>query len=180
MTLNDTIALQRNFIQTLLLDRCCPPVIYRLFRSVISARKATYLLFRQMAAQSTNPEMESSNASHKYFIDTLTTAFQVLGGEEWLSKRESEKPDGPAQDDDIEGAIFSNKFSAFSLNDPLDVTCDEFGHGHDPYHGGLPRKIRGFRCTVFHRCRRGRLDDGIRRPYHPVQKVPRIAFIREV
>ena len=57
-----------------------PPLIYRLFHSVIEARAAMHANFQRFTASNPDPEVEKSNASHKHFIDALTDAFEALGG----------------------------------------------------------------------------------------------------
>ena len=64
-----------------------PPVIFRLFKSVIAARSATNALFQQLVAKSPDPEIEKSNASHRSFIEKLSKAFELLGGEEWVKEQ---------------------------------------------------------------------------------------------
>src|SRR4051812_9694794 len=56
--------------------------IFRIFQNVISARTAAYRAFQQLVAVKPDFETEESNASHKAFIDALTRAYNVLGGEE--------------------------------------------------------------------------------------------------
>lgn len=77
-----------------------------LFQSIIAARSATYAVFQQIVTSNPDLEMEKSNASHKFFIDALTKAFNILGSEAWLSERKAE-----ADEDDIdtEKIIFANK-----------------------------------------------------------------------
>ncbi|KAI4717302.1 hypothetical protein E4T48_06536 [Aureobasidium sp. EXF-10727] len=69
-------------------------------------------------------EMEKSNATHKYFIDRLTEAFQILGGSEWASKRASELAE-PLSSEEIEEVIFSNGFSALELHQCADDVSDD-------------------------------------------------------
>ncbi|KUJ19339.1 uncharacterized protein LY89DRAFT_731741 [Mollisia scopiformis] len=67
-----------------------PSTIYRLFESVIAARKASHAIFQQIAAQKPDPEIEKSNMSHRIFIDALTKAFAALGGNSWRSEKMAE------------------------------------------------------------------------------------------
>jgi hypothetical protein len=92
-----------------------PSTIYRILQSVIDARKATYAVFQQIVTKKPDPEIERSNASHKHFIDSLTEAFEALGGKVWVSKQNSanETPD----EEDTEDVIFANKFSALNLSE---------------------------------------------------------------
>lgn len=89
------------------------PLIYRLFRSVISARSAIHAEFLQIVASNPDPEIEKSNASHKHFIDALTEAFEVLGGQTWLAN-EFQQPND--EQDNIEEILIANKFHALALD----------------------------------------------------------------
>ena len=91
-----------------------PSLIYRLFHSVIDARSAIHAVFQQIAGSNPDPEIEKSNASHRYFIDALTEAFEVLGGQTWLANG-FQKPED--EQDDIEEALIANKFHALALDD---------------------------------------------------------------
>ncbi|KAL6700868.1 hypothetical protein J3F84DRAFT_133002 [Trichoderma pleuroticola] len=92
-----------------------PSTIFGLFQSVIELRSIYYSEFQQLASVQPNEELERNNATHKYFIDTLTKAFNILGGEAWLSQdqenqaRTGEEEAGPS--------IFAtaNKFSVLDL-----------------------------------------------------------------
>jgi hypothetical protein len=92
-----------------------PSTIYRLFQSVIDARKATHAVFEQIVSKKPDPEIEKSNISHKHFIDSLTEAFETLGGKVWASKlkSENERPD----EEDREEVIFLNQFSALNISE---------------------------------------------------------------
>ncbi|KAL0940552.1 uncharacterized protein CTRU02_203315 [Colletotrichum truncatum] len=100
-----------------------PSAILQLLQSVISARSAHYAEFQQFAEAKPSPEIERSNASHKYFIDALTTAFKALGGDAWVSREEA----GHDSDEiDIEDTILNNKFSALKVDtDEGDGSSDE-------------------------------------------------------
>jgi hypothetical protein len=91
-----------------------PSTIYRLFQSVIAARKAAYSAFQQIVAQKRDPEIERSNITHKRFIDALIEAFEALGGDEWVSKQKSETES--ADEEDFEEIVFTNQFSTLGLN----------------------------------------------------------------
>ncbi|KAL7915043.1 hypothetical protein GGI35DRAFT_488879 [Trichoderma velutinum] len=68
-----------------------PPTIFGLFQSVIELRSIYYAQFQQLASIRPNEELERSNSTHKYFIDTLTKAFNILGGEAWLLHDQQEQ-----------------------------------------------------------------------------------------
>lgn len=71
-------------------------------------------MFQDLEARCQDPEIEKSNASHKYFIDALTKAFNTLGGDEWLSGQKAESDE---EEEDVEKVVFANKFSALGLGD---------------------------------------------------------------
>ncbi|CAM1507975.1 Fc.00g048230.m01.CDS01 [Cosmosporella sp. VM-42] len=119
-----------------------PSVIYHLFWSVIGARSATYSAFQQVVTSNPDPELERSNATHKHFIDSLTKAFNILGGEAWLSGK---MPDATNNDDedDIETVIFANKFRGLSVEGEQEGDAgseDENNLVPQPVQG--PRKVR--------------------------------------
>ncbi|KAL6705611.1 hypothetical protein ACN47E_006558 [Coniothyrium glycines] len=87
-----------------------PSSILVLFQAVIRARSATYAAFQQIVVETPDPEIESSNATHKHFIDALTEAFNALGG----NRRESGDAIPPANDTEAD-SLFENQFSALSL-----------------------------------------------------------------
>lgn len=109
-----------------------PSTIYRLFQSVIELRSIYYAQFQQLATARPSEELEKSNATHKFFIDTLTGAFEALGGKKWLSK-EREKGAGNSGEEGNEANTFAftNKFSMLDLeSDPnndgaLDANSEE-------------------------------------------------------
>lgn len=79
---------------------------------MIDAPTAAYAVFQQITAVDPDPEIEKSNASHKYFIDAPSGAFRALGGEAWKS---GQRADSDGAEDDIEQVVFSNKFAALNL-----------------------------------------------------------------
>ncbi|UKZ72789.1 hypothetical protein TrVFT333_000425 [Trichoderma virens FT-333] len=93
-----------------------PSAIFGLFQSVIELRSIYYSQFQQLASVSPSEELEKNNATHKYFIDTLTKAFDILGGEEWISN-ENEKQTKRGEEE-LGSSIFAtaNKFSVLDLN----------------------------------------------------------------
>ena len=91
-----------------------PFLIYRLLHSVIDARSAIHAVFQQMAISNPDPEIEKSNASHRFFIYALTEAFEVLGGQTWMANGSQKQND---EQDDIEEVLIANKFHALGLDD---------------------------------------------------------------
>lgn len=109
-----------------------PSTIYHLFQSVIKLRSIYHSQFQQLAAATPSEELETNNSTHKFFIDTLTRAFEVLGGENWLSKERTKR----ASNDKVDGFDtstfeFTNEFSLLDLesasenDDGLDANSEE-------------------------------------------------------
>ncbi|KAJ5888152.1 hypothetical protein N7495_008193 [Penicillium taxi] len=88
-----------------------PATIFRLFESVIDARRETSFFYLNRAASDPDPDIQKSNESHKHWINGLTEAFNTLGGENWQSMRKGD----PLNEDETE-AIFANQFSTLSLD----------------------------------------------------------------
>lgn len=94
-----------------------PAAVYRLFKSVVSARTASWQAFQQIKLDNPDPDMEKSNASHKFFIDALRQAFEVLGGKQWESSQDGQRMEtGDDAEDEIKQALFSNKFSRLDVS----------------------------------------------------------------
>lgn len=106
-----------------------PRSILALFDGVIQARTESYETFQQIS--SSDPDIERSNASHKHFIDALVEAFDALGGSEFVKERDEraaqeekkrqarveEEDEGYFdEEEDLEEALFSNKFAALGLD----------------------------------------------------------------
>ncbi|KAL4876631.1 hypothetical protein BJY04DRAFT_222810 [Aspergillus karnatakaensis] len=95
-----------------------PATIHRLLRSVIEARKKTHSLFRRLVAEDPDPEVVKSNISHEVWINGLTKAFNLMGGEAWLTKiKDSTQPLGEENEDEV---VFSNKFAGLNLSEADD------------------------------------------------------------
>ncbi|KAI6445890.1 hypothetical protein MCOR22_004061 [Pyricularia oryzae] len=92
-----------------------PPSIFKCIRSVIDARTLVAETYKMMGSSDgdRNEEVEESNASHAFFIQTLSNIFSVLGGDE---RHESL----PATDNDQEAETkafpLSNMFSNLDIN----------------------------------------------------------------
>ncbi|KAI1769818.1 hypothetical protein F4818DRAFT_314205 [Hypoxylon cercidicola] len=109
-----------------------PPAILGLFDAVIQARTTAYESFQQFVANKPDPDIERSNASHKYFINALAEAFEALGGTSWAEKKSDSTVDDQA---DLEQVLFVNNFAALHLDG--DATPDQddegaSGDGSDP------------------------------------------------
>ncbi|RFU81236.1 hypothetical protein TARUN_983 [Trichoderma arundinaceum] len=96
-------------------DSNIPSPIYDLFQSVIELRSIYYSSFQQLASVSPSEELERSNSTHKHFIDTLTKAFEILGGEAWLSKENEKQTKSGGEKYDTNASTFNNKFSVLDL-----------------------------------------------------------------
>ncbi|TLS29521.1 hypothetical protein PpBr36_00643 [Pyricularia pennisetigena] len=92
-----------------------PTIVLRVFRTVISARKATCVHYARLAAQ--NPDdlsLARGNASHRHFNDALEAAYIALGGEDQLTAALSEEH-SDYDVEELERMVFSNSFSALSV-----------------------------------------------------------------
>ncbi|CAG8273987.1 unnamed protein product [Penicillium salamii] len=90
-----------------------PTTIFRLFESIIDARKETHDFFLKITAATKDPEVQKSNDSHKHWINGLTEAFHALGGNIWKAEKSSRSD---VLDEDEDEVIFANKFSTLSLD----------------------------------------------------------------
>lgn len=109
-----------------------PSTIYYLFQSVIKLRSIYHSQFQQLAAATPSEELETNNSTHKFFIDTLTRAFEVLGGESWLSEERAKRASNDKEDGcDTNAFAFTNKFSLLDLesesenDDDLDADSEK-------------------------------------------------------
>ncbi|KAL3469957.1 hypothetical protein BJX99DRAFT_264666 [Aspergillus californicus] len=69
-----------------------------------------------------DPEIEQRNESHKFWIDGLTKAFNILGGKGWSSRK---KDDDEVSEEDEEEVVFANRFSGLNLDDEGDESEDK-------------------------------------------------------
>ncbi|CZT52418.1 uncharacterized protein RSE6_13753 [Rhynchosporium secalis] len=99
-----------------------PPIIFRLFQSVIASRKTFYTAFQQIVSKKPDPEIKKSNDGHRRFIEVLTEAFEALGGSKWASSKDSRSDisAGETIDDDL----FRNQFSSLDLGGSKDEDED--------------------------------------------------------
>ncbi|KAG5919848.1 hypothetical protein E4U53_003958 [Claviceps sorghi] len=100
--------------------RRVPCEILRLLKSVIELRTSHYAEFQRRVSANPNFEMEESNKSHKHFIDVLSRAFEILGGERGLAGEKGEKEaeaDGAEVSNDDFRATCSNMFAHLDLED---------------------------------------------------------------
>lgn len=124
-----------------------PSTIYHLSQSVIELRSIYHSQFQQLAAVTPSEELEMNNSTHKFFIDTLTRAFEVLGGEKWLSKEQAKRASNDKENEcDANTFAFTNKFSLLDLDseseidDGLDADSEKSDKQSAPF-----RKKRKFR-----------------------------------
>ncbi|KAI4598718.1 hypothetical protein KJ359_002610 [Pestalotiopsis sp. 9143b] len=97
-------------------EQTVPPIVFQLFRSVIKAREATYGAFQQLGAQSSDPEVKKSNASHKHFINALKEALKLLGGESGPAKKTvNADPSHEAPSVESNIILLANKFASLYL-----------------------------------------------------------------
>lgn len=109
-----------------------PATIFRLFESIIDARKETHNLFLNITTSDRDSEVQKSNRSHEHWIDGLTRAFHAMGGKTWKARKNS-RSDVP--DEDEEEVIFSNQFSTLSLDSEAEAQAQE-GITDDGTEGG--------------------------------------------
>ncbi|KAG5928170.1 hypothetical protein E4U42_001175 [Claviceps africana] len=101
--------------------RRVPREILRLLKSVIELRTSHYAEFQRRVSANPSFEMEESNRSHKHFIDVLSRAFEILGGERGLARGEDEDEKAGAKTDDAQvsneecQAFCSNVFACLDL-----------------------------------------------------------------
>lgn len=103
-----------------------PAAVYRLFQAVIKARTTTWQAFQQIESKKQDPDIEKRNSTHKFFIDALQQAFEVLGGKQWEASQDGQRVD--TRDDteaEIKQALFSNKFSKLDINEEQDESDGE-------------------------------------------------------
>ncbi|KAK4200012.1 hypothetical protein QBC40DRAFT_340176 [Triangularia verruculosa] len=95
------------------------PSIHRLFRSIIDARTASHGFFQQIAAITSDKKIEQSNATHKFFIDTLIEALKVLGGtfDEARVDQPADQDTTPVTEEEVEQLISANRFAALQVQD---------------------------------------------------------------
>lgn len=121
--------------------RKIPSPIYHLFQSVIELRSLYYTQFQQLASVSPSQELARNNSTHKHFIDTLTKAFRVLGGEGWLAKEQEKQKKSDGEEGDASTSFaFTNKFSVLDLesdseNDDAPDDADQEESNQDPGSG---------------------------------------------
>ncbi|KAL7937233.1 hypothetical protein V8C35DRAFT_332354 [Trichoderma chlorosporum] len=103
-----------------------PSAIFDLFLSVIELRSVYYSQFQQLASANPSEKLERDNSTHKYFIDTLTKAFDILGGQQWLSKESEKQAKGSEEETGSATFTTANKFSVLDLN--IDSESDGANH----------------------------------------------------
>ncbi|KAH6843296.1 hypothetical protein B0I37DRAFT_331027, partial [Chaetomium sp. MPI-CAGE-AT-0009] len=124
-----------------------PPIIFRLFRSVIKARTSMHESFLQMVANNPDPATEKSNLNHRHFIDALTDAFHALGGKDWPSTAGNSSTDGPAAVDStshpkdyLDRLLLSNQFVALDLGSTTDTHQETEESDHEATPDAQPGK----------------------------------------
>ncbi|KAJ6784219.1 hypothetical protein PWT90_01797 [Aphanocladium album] len=167
-----------------------PRSILALFDSVIQARTDTYETFQQIS--STDPDIERSNASHKHFIDALVEAFDALGGAEYIQERdakalqEEKQRQATAEEDEDEGyydeeeeleeAIFSNKFAALGLDDSEDDA--ESDSEAEQEQGQAPRRRQQRRPAG--KGKKGKAKGGKKKKTARLQQPPKATSMDEI
>lgn len=131
-----------------------PPAVYRLFQAVLDARTTTWQAFQQIESKQPDPDTETSNLTHRFFIDALQEAFEVLGGKQWASSKEGQSPEtGNDAEDEIKKSLFSNKFSGLDIDDQDDSEGEDpappaqFAPKQQRRKTGKPKKTKGKKKT---------------------------------
>ncbi|POS75259.1 hypothetical protein DHEL01_v206347 [Diaporthe helianthi] len=100
-----------------------PPWVFDTFRSVIEARKEFLQYFKLANSEQPDPEVEKSNKSHQFFIDTLKEAVDLLRGHRDLSSQDGPGQGSRHQDaragiaDESEQSLNKNKFYILQNNE---------------------------------------------------------------
>ncbi|CAD0085687.1 unnamed protein product [Aureobasidium mustum] len=68
--------------------------------------------------------LEHSNNTHKHFIETLVSAFEVLGGEQWLSSESQKRQETFGSTKEVENVIFTNPFLSLPVHHIDDETSE--------------------------------------------------------
>lgn len=119
-----------------------PAAVYHLFQSVIKARTTTWQAFQRLESKRPDPDIEKSNETHKFFIDALQQAFELLGGKQWELSQDAQRLDaGDDAENEIREALLSNKFSK------LDVNGEQDTDGEDPLPSKQPSPTQQRRKT---------------------------------
>jgi hypothetical protein len=136
-----------------------PNVIYRLFGSIIQARSLVSTTFQELMGPDSDDELKRSNESHRHFINTLRSAFKILGGEEW------EKTSTTTSDDseDVEQILFVNKFQELSVDKA--ESSDEEDDVAQPHSPVAARKVsrkpksKGKKARKYKKPKKGKKQD---------------------
>ncbi|KAH0497981.1 hypothetical protein TgHK011_005262 [Trichoderma gracile] len=108
------LVLMANLIATHRVD--VPSEMLALFHSVIELRTIYYSQFQELASISPSRELEKNNSKHKHFIDILTQAFHILGGEAWLAGQDEKAAEAGEGKADAETSATANRFSALNID----------------------------------------------------------------
>jgi hypothetical protein len=127
--------------------KAVPSIIYRLFQSVIQARKAANSLFVQIASKEPDQEIERSNISHRVYIDALSQAFENLGGNVWAAEEEWGKQSSD-EEEAIDDVAFLNKLSSLGV----DAEDDGAGSGEE---SDTPTTQARFKQKLPHKSKKG-------------------------
>jgi hypothetical protein len=103
--------------------RWVPETLFQLFELVIDHRKKTHNTYVQSTAINPDPEIQAINESHQHWIEGLSEAFEILGGDRWLGReawqKEYENAYDPSAIDEAE-VDFANMFAMLRLHKLLE------------------------------------------------------------
>jgi len=91
------------------------PSVFRLFETVIIARTNVYHDFQRLAAF--DPRIREGNCTHKFFIDTLSKAYEILGGDRLTTFRTDAKDEATESTWEM---VSENRFAVLALGDEED------------------------------------------------------------
>lgn len=104
-----------------------PSTIFRIFASVIKARKERHEAFVRLAENNPAPEVLKSNTTHKIWLEGLSEAFRLLGGHTWQenTKLPSDIPDEDKQQ------VITNMFSPLEIDEETKYGSDDRVYARD-------------------------------------------------
>ncbi|CVL11258.1 uncharacterized protein FPRN_11076 [Fusarium proliferatum] len=136
-----------------------PNVIYRLFESIIQARSLVSTTFQELMGPDSDEELKRSNESHRHFINTLRSAFRILGGEEWETTSATTSDDT----EDVEQILFANKFQELSVD--KEESSEEEDGVVQPHSPVAARKVsrkpkgKGKKARKYKKPKKGKKQD---------------------
>ncbi|KAL7945465.1 hypothetical protein V8C42DRAFT_353111 [Trichoderma barbatum] len=113
---------------------------------------AIFGMFQSLAFVCPSEELERNNSTHKYFIDTLTKAFDILGGQAWLSKEHEKQAKRGVEETGSSIFAPANKFSVLDLDGESEG--DDTNHEESEKEAGSAASPQQKRRRQAGKCRR--------------------------